>query len=95
MMTGTDRDQVTKQGDAVSARDEHLSAGARRLEFATRICACATAFLAALGLVAYLPGLRLLGSFGADNIPMAPSTTICFLLLSVGVLGSGPTGGAR
>jgi len=39
--------------------------------------------IAILGLFGYIPGLRLLGSMRADYIPMAPSTAISFLLLSI------------
>lgn len=39
--------------------------------------------IAIFGLFGYIPGLRLLGSIRADYIPMAPSTAISFLLLSI------------
>ncbi len=40
-------------------------------------------FLAVLGLIAYIPGLRLLGSLRPEFIPMAPSTAIFFILLGL------------
>jgi len=45
----------------------------------------ATALIAIAGLLAYVPGLRALGSIRPDYIPMAPSTAGCFLVLSVAV----------
>lgn len=42
--------------------------------------------IASMGLIGYVPGLRLLGSVRADYIPMAPSTAISFILLSIVVL---------
>lgn len=45
-----------------------------------------SALMAILGLVAYVPGLRLLGSLQAGFIPMAPSTAGCFLLLAAALL---------
>ncbi|MHB1443324.1 MAG: bifunctional diguanylate cyclase/phosphohydrolase [Candidatus Humimicrobiaceae bacterium] len=42
----------------------------------------AVIFIAILGLIAYIPGLRLFGSIRSYYIPMAPSTAISFLLLS-------------
>ncbi|CAB1368795.1 PAS domain-containing hybrid sensor histidine kinase/response regulator [Denitratisoma oestradiolicum] len=42
----------------------------------------AVAFVAMAGLLAYVPGLRALGSIRPDYIPMAPSTAGCLLILS-------------
>jgi PAS domain S-box-containing protein len=42
-----------------------------------------TMVLALLGLLAYAPGLQLLGSIHPQYIPMAPSTAISFLILSI------------
>lgn len=39
--------------------------------------------IAILGLFGYIPGLGFLGSIRSDYIPMAPSTAISFLLLSI------------
>lgn len=39
--------------------------------------------VASMGLIGYIPGLRLFGSVRADYIPMAPSTAISFILLSI------------
>ena len=39
--------------------------------------------LAAAGLLGYVPGLRVLGQIRSDYIPMAPSSAICLLILSV------------
>lgn len=38
--------------------------------------------LALFGLLGYIPGLRILGSFREDYVPMAPSTAISFIILS-------------
>ncbi|MEI6705487.1 MAG: hypothetical protein WCL71_18440, partial [Deltaproteobacteria bacterium] len=35
-----------------------------------------------MGLLGWLTGIQFLASFGAQFIPMAPSTLICFILLS-------------
>lgn len=43
--------------------------------------------LAALGLIAYMPGLGMLGSIRGDYIPMAPSTAVGFIVLgTVGLI---------
>ncbi len=36
---------------------------------------------AVLGLLGYIPGLRLLASWSENFIPMAPTTAVCFILL--------------
>jgi diguanylate cyclase (GGDEF)-like protein len=43
-------------------------------------------FIAILGLLAYIPGLRLVGSISYSYVPMAPSSAICFLLLSTALI---------
>jgi PAS domain S-box-containing protein len=43
--------------------------------------------IALAGLLAYALGIRVLGSIRPDYIPMAPSTAICFLILSVALYG--------
>ena len=48
--------------------------------------------VALAGLLAYLPGLRLLGSVGVGYIPMAQGTAVCFLILSVVLLFRTPSG---
>ncbi|MFA5903560.1 MAG: PAS domain S-box protein, partial [Desulfobacula sp.] len=45
------------------------------------ICATGVIAVAIMGLMGYLPGLRLLGSIKKDYIPMAPSTAISFIIL--------------
>ena len=44
-----------------------------------------SAVIAIAGLLAYIPGLRVLGSIRSDYIPMAPSTAACFLILSAAI----------
>ena len=39
--------------------------------------------IAFFGLISYLPGLSLLGSIREGYIPMAPSTALCFIFLSI------------
>ncbi|MFA7256764.1 MAG: ATP-binding protein [Kiritimatiellales bacterium] len=40
-------------------------------------------FIAAMGLLSYFSGLRVLGSIRGDYIPMAPATSISFILLAL------------
>ncbi len=50
----------------------------------TKVLAASLAVvMAMLGLLGYIPGLRLLGSVQKDYIPMAPSTAACFMLQGV------------
>ena len=65
---------------AASGPEGATSLGYRR----TVILGSAGAAIGALvGLLRYLPGLRLPGSVRSDYIPMALSTAACFLILSV------------
>jgi hypothetical protein len=48
-----------------------------------KILASGAICFAALGLLGYLPGLRALGSVSANFIPMAPSTSVSFISLSL------------
>lgn len=45
--------------------------------------AAGTAVIAGLGLAGYLSGLRVLGSIRTDYIPMAPATSVCFIILAL------------
>ena len=45
-----------------------------------------TILIAVLGLVAYIPGFDIVGKVNPDFIPMAQSTAVSFILLSVAVL---------
>lgn len=47
------------------------------------VCVIATAIF---GLLGYFPGLRILGSIKSDYIPMAPSTSLCFIFISFSFL---------
>lgn len=47
-----------------------------------KLCVSITCFFSIAGLIGFIPGLRILGSVRLDYIPMAPSTAICFLILS-------------
>ena len=77
--------------DAIMTADAHSDreTGARRLSTALRFrrtvtVGCAGAAVVALaGLLGYIPGLRVLGSMRPSYIPMAPSTAVFFLILSV------------
>jgi PAS domain S-box-containing protein len=42
--------------------------------------------IAILGLLGYLPHLRVLGSISKSYVPMAPSTALCFIIISSSVL---------
>ena len=54
-----------------------------RYRLISSICAFATILIASLGLVAYAPGLELLGRLKSGLIPMAPSTGFSFILLGI------------
>ena len=47
------------------------------------ISALSTIAVAIMGLLAYLPGMRLLGSIKESYIPMAPSTAVSFIILGM------------
>jgi signal transduction histidine kinase len=42
--------------------------------------------IAILAFISYIPGLRIIGTFSEGSIPMAPSTGICFILLSLAII---------
>ena len=48
-----------------------------------RLTIIATIGLSLSGLIAYLPGFGALGSVDLEYIPMAPSTAISFIVLSI------------
>ncbi len=47
---------------------------------------CGTLLIAVMGLLGYLPGMRILGSIGGNYIPMAPSTAVSFIFLALTLL---------
>ena len=47
------------------------------------LCAFLTILFALFGLFSYLPGFKILGSLSEDYIPMAPSTSVCFIILGL------------
>lgn len=49
-------------------------------------CAFLTILFALFGLFSYLPGFKILGSLSEDYIPMAPSTSVCFMILGLTLL---------
>src|ERR1035437_7745220 len=83
-----DRDD---EEDAIMTTEDRLDFAAGGLGRSTglwfgRTIALGTAgaaILALAGLLGYVPGLRVLGCIRSDFIPMAPSTAVCFLILSV------------
>jgi hypothetical protein len=52
----------------------------------TLLCATIIIILASLTLIGWASGLSLLASIRSNYIPMAPSTALCFLCTSVGLL---------
>ena len=60
--------------------DNNLS---RRLSIAALVCCAVSFIVASTGILGYLPGMRLLGSIFSGYIPMAPSTALSFIFLSV------------
>ena len=53
------------------------------LRLAAFVCCAISVIVASMGLLGYLPGMRLLGSVYSGYIPMAPSTALSFIFLSV------------
>ncbi len=51
-----------------------------------RLCGLLAALIALLALAGWTSGIRTLASWGADNIPMAPSTALLFLLLGTALI---------
>jgi len=68
-------------GDANKAGDLPLS-----FKRTGSVACLISIFIAVMGLAGYLPGMHLLGSVAPDYIPMAPSTAVSFILLSVIVI---------
>lgn len=50
------------------------------------ISSAGTVFVAVLGLLGWVPSLSFLGNINSHFIPMAPTTSICFLLFGLIVL---------
>jgi PAS domain S-box-containing protein len=72
-------------GRAVGAADGERNQTVLRFRRAAKLSAAATALVALGGLLGFLSGFRVLGSIRPDYIPMAPSTAVCFLILSAGL----------
>ena len=53
---------------------------------AATICSVGAVFVAVLGLIGWIPSLSFLGNISPHFIPMAPTTSICFILLGLIVL---------
>ncbi|KAF1081373.1 MAG: diguanylate cyclase/phosphodiesterase (GGDEF & EAL domains) with PAS/PAC sensor(s) [Candidatus Rifleibacterium amylolyticum] len=51
-----------------------------------RLSSLMAILFALFGLLSYLPGFKILGSLSEDYIPMAPSTSVCFLILGLTLL---------
>jgi|GEM_PF-2676116 len=47
---------------------------------------CGTLLVAVMGLLGYLPGMRVLGSISGSYIPMAPATAVSFIFLALTLL---------
>lgn len=47
---------------------------------------CGTLFIAVMGLLSYLPGMRVLGSVSGNYIPMAPATAVSFIFLALSLV---------
>ncbi len=59
-----------------------------RLAYVSLIGSAIAAAIAVAGVVGYLPGLGYLGSLGESYIPMAPSTSLSILIVSLLILRS-------
>ncbi len=53
------------------------------LDKTANLCSFLTILFALLGLFSYLPGFKILGSLSENYIPMAPSTSVCFIILGL------------
>jgi signal transduction histidine kinase len=51
-----------------------------------RLCGLLAALIALLALTGWISGIRTLASWGTDNVPMAPSTALLFLLLGTALI---------
>src|ERR1019366_171792 len=59
----------------------------RRFRWTAVLGSAGAAILAVGGLLGYIPGLRALGSIRPGYVPMAPSTAVCFLIISAALFG--------
>jgi len=66
--------------------DAHEQPTDIKLRKAASLATAGVAIVAIAGIVGFIPGLRLLGSFGPDYVPMAPSTAAFFLIFSATLL---------
>ena len=55
----------------------------KRLSLVALVCCVVSFFVAVTGLLGFLPGMSLLGSVFSGYVPMAPSTALSFVFLSV------------
>ncbi len=65
---------------------EKIGLSSQSLKRLTIINAVLSIVVAILGLLSYIPGLRVLGSVKEDYIPMAPSTALSFIILGIIIL---------
>ena len=74
-MSGSDQEPIPLTGDkaimADSGREAPLRSG---FKITLTLGSVGAILIAILGLLGYVPGLRVLGSIRPDYIPMAPST---------------------
>lgn len=73
-------DQAKSKPTALEGADPAFSKPDSKLKI-TLVAAGGCTLIAVLGLLGYIPGLKLLGSIGSTFIPMAPSTALSFIVL--------------
>lgn len=75
------RDGPVSASDQAAAASDHNQEKSHSLGRISLFGAAGAMVVALMGLLAYVPGLRLLGSIREDYIPMAPSTAVSFIVL--------------
>mgnify|MGYP001066767821 FL=1 len=81
-MSGSDQGPIPLTGDRAIIADNGQEAPLRfGFKMTLTLGPVGAILIAIMGLLGYVPGLRLLGSIHPDYIPMAPSTAASFLIL--------------
>jgi len=73
---------MTREDQAGIRTEGPLDRTELRFRKAVAMATSGAALIALAGLLAYLPGLRLLGSIRPEYVPMAPATAGCFLVFT-------------
>jgi len=81
------QEQILQAGDQAIMTDTRLRAPLPpAFKMTLMLGPVGTILIAIMGLLGYIPGLRVLGSIRSDYIPMAPSTAASFLVLGTALL---------